>query len=152
MWVCWTIIFCNAGDNVLTAVTAKITGVQFGSCRLHLHRRETSWSSWQANRTARVLPGLIDTGKGKALRHDDVWRSGCTDPRFLDLGTSWRWVVSFKLRPLYTRGKRPRYPLDTMLGGPQCRSGRHEEDLNLYHSQYFNINDDKLDGPFGPHV
>jgi hypothetical protein len=23
----------------------------------------------------------------EALRHEGVWRSGCTDPRFLDLGT-----------------------------------------------------------------
>jgi hypothetical protein len=28
-------------------------------------------------------------------------RGGCIDPRFLDLGTSWRWVVSFTLWPLY---------------------------------------------------
>jgi hypothetical protein len=26
---------------------------------------------------------------------------------FLDLGTSWRWVVSFTTRPLYSRGKAP---------------------------------------------
>jgi hypothetical protein len=25
-----------------------------------------------------------------ALRHEGVWRSGCIDPHFLDLGTSWR--------------------------------------------------------------
>jgi hypothetical protein len=31
--------------------------------------------------------------------------SGCIDPHFLDLGTSWRWVVSFTPRPLYPRGK-----------------------------------------------
>jgi hypothetical protein len=32
------------------------------------------------------------------------WRrvgNGCIDPHFLDLGTSWRWVVSFTPRPLY---------------------------------------------------
>jgi hypothetical protein len=29
------------------------------------------------------------------------------DPRFLDLSTSWRQVVSFKLRPLYVWIKRP---------------------------------------------
>jgi hypothetical protein len=28
-------------------------------------------------------------------------RSGDTDPRILNLGTRWRWVVSFTLRPLY---------------------------------------------------
>jgi hypothetical protein len=26
----------------------------------------------------------------ETLRHEDVWGSGCIDPRFLDLGTSWR--------------------------------------------------------------
>jgi hypothetical protein len=30
-------------------------------------------------------------------------RSGCIDPRILDLGTNWKWVVSFTLRPLYPR-------------------------------------------------
>jgi hypothetical protein len=24
------------------------------------------------------------------LRHEDVWGSGCANPHFLDLGTSWR--------------------------------------------------------------
>jgi hypothetical protein len=41
--------------------------------------------------------------------------SGCADPRFLDLGTSLRWVVSFTPRPLYPRGKRHPYPLDRRL-------------------------------------
>jgi hypothetical protein len=55
------------------------------------------------------------------------WRrmgSGCVGPHFLDLGTSWRRVVSFTPLPLYPRGKSPRYPLDRRLGGPQSRSGR----------------------------
>jgi hypothetical protein len=26
----------------------------------------------------------------KALRHEDIWGNGYIDPRFLDLGTSWR--------------------------------------------------------------
>jgi hypothetical protein len=63
-----------------------------------------------------------------ALRHEDVWGSGCIDPRFLDLGTSWRLVVSFTPRPLYPRGKSPRYTLDRRLGGPQSRSGRRGEE------------------------
>jgi hypothetical protein len=50
--------------------------------------------------------------------------SGCIDPYFLKLSTSWRWVVSFTPRPLYLRGRSPRYPLDKRLGGPQSRSGR----------------------------
>jgi hypothetical protein len=47
---------------------------------------------------------------------------------FLDLGTSCRWVVSFSLQPLYSRGKKPRYRLDRRLGGPQSRSGRGGEE------------------------
>jgi hypothetical protein len=44
-----------------------------------------------------------------------------------DLGTSWRWVVSFTPLPLYPRWKSPRYPLDRRLGGPQSQSGRRGE-------------------------
>jgi hypothetical protein len=35
------------------------------------------------------------------------WGSGDTAPRILDLGTRWRWVVSFTPRPLYPQGNRP---------------------------------------------
>jgi hypothetical protein len=51
-------------------------------------------------------------------------------PRILDLGTRWRWVVSFTVRPLYPQGKNPWYPLDRTLGGPQSRSGRGGEEKN----------------------
>jgi hypothetical protein len=40
----------------------------------------------------------------------------------LDVGTRWRWVVSFTPQLLYPRGKSPQYPLDKRLGGPQSRS------------------------------
>jgi hypothetical protein len=53
--------------------------------------------------------------------------SGCIDPHFLDLGTSWRWVVSFTPLPLYPWGKSPG-TLDRRLGGPQSRSGRRGEE------------------------
>jgi hypothetical protein len=49
------------------------------------------------------------------------------DSRFLDFGTSWRWVVSFTTRPLYPRGKSPQYPLNRRMGGTQSRSGRDGE-------------------------
>jgi hypothetical protein len=45
---------------------------------------------------------------------------GCIDPIFLDLGTSWRWVVSFVFRPLYTRGKSSRYSSARRLVGPRA--------------------------------
>jgi hypothetical protein len=47
----------------------------------------------------------------------------------LDLGTKWRWVVSFTHRPLYHRRKRPYYALDRRLGGPQSWSGCCGEEL-----------------------
>jgi hypothetical protein len=56
-----------------------------------------------------------------------VLGSGGIAPRILDLGTRWRWVVSFTPRPLYPRGNSPAYPLDRRLGGPQSRCGRGEE-------------------------
>jgi hypothetical protein len=56
------------------------------------------------------------------------WGSGGIAPRSLDLGSRWRWVVSFKPRPLYPQGKKPRYPLGGRLGGPQSRSGRSGEE------------------------
>jgi hypothetical protein len=66
-----------------------------------------------------------------ALRHEGVWEIGCIDPRLIDIGTCWRWVVSFTLRPLYPRGKSPRYALDRRLGGLQNLSGLHGEDKIL---------------------
>jgi hypothetical protein len=49
----------------------------------------------------------------------------------LDLGTRWRWVVTFTPRPHFPRGKIPRYSLDRRLGGPQSRSGRCGGERNL---------------------
>jgi hypothetical protein len=56
-----------------------------------------------------------------------AYGSGCIDPHFLDLGTSWRRVANFTPRPLYPRGKSPQYPSDRRLGGPQSRSGQFGE-------------------------
>jgi hypothetical protein len=65
------------------------------------------------------------------LRHEGVWRSGCIDPHFLGLNTSWRRVANFTPRPLYPWGKSPPYPLDK-LGGPQSWSRRHGENSWTY--------------------
>jgi hypothetical protein len=37
--------------------------------------------------------------------------SGCTDPHFLDISTSWRWVFSFTRRQFYHWGKSPPVPI-----------------------------------------
>jgi hypothetical protein len=43
-------------------------------------------------------------------------------------GTKWRWVVNLTLRPLYSREKIRRYPLDRRLGGPQSQYGRGSDE------------------------
>jgi hypothetical protein len=58
------------------------------------------------------------------------WKSGGIAPRILDLGTRWRWVVSFILRPLHPQVKRPWYPLDVGLGGHQSSSEHGGEEKN----------------------
>jgi hypothetical protein len=37
-----------------------------------------------------------------------------------DIGTRWRWVVSFTSQPLYLRGNGPPYPLDRRPCGPRA--------------------------------
>jgi hypothetical protein len=60
-----------------------------------------------------------------------AWRrmgSGCINPRIFNLGTSWRWVVSFIPWPFYPWRKSPWYSLDRML------NGRHETEKNHAHT------------------
>jgi hypothetical protein len=68
----------------------------------------------------------------KPLHNEGVWGSGCIDPHILDIGTTWKWVVSFTPRPLYPRGKSPRNSLDKMLGGLQSRSGSCGENSSVW--------------------
>jgi hypothetical protein len=50
-----------------------------------------------------------------------LWGSGCIDLRFIDLSTSWRWVIRFTPLLLYPLRKSPRYSLDRIGGwvGPE---------------------------------
>jgi hypothetical protein len=49
----------------------------------------------------------------EALLHEGVWGSGCIDPYFLDLGSSWRWEVSGQLHSpaALTSGKESQVPI-----------------------------------------
>jgi hypothetical protein len=51
-----------------------------------------------------------------SLLHEGICGSGRIDTLFLDLGTSWRWVVSFKPRPLHPRGKEHPVPIVKEVG------------------------------------
>jgi hypothetical protein len=77
---------------------------------------------------------LITTPSGCiscSIKHQAMkanWGSGDTAPRIFKVGSRWRRMGSFTHRPLYPPGKRPRYPLDRRLCGPQRRSGRRGEE------------------------
>jgi hypothetical protein len=56
--------------------------------------------------------------------------SGGIAPRILDLGSGWRWVVSFTPQQLCSQGMSPRHPLDRLVG-TESRSGRGGEEINF---------------------
>jgi hypothetical protein len=56
---------------------------------------------------------------------------GRIDPRILNLGTSWRWVISFMPQLRCDRGKSPRYPLYGVLVGHQNQSERRGQKKSL---------------------
>jgi hypothetical protein len=56
--------------------------------------------------------------------------SGGIASRILDLGTRWRWMVSFTPLLLYLQGNGPWHPLDRRLGGLQSRYGPGGEEKN----------------------
>jgi hypothetical protein len=64
---------------------------------VHLYRRRSIRTDGRAVTEIQATqnPKNPDRNKGKgkkftnqALRHEDMWGSGCIDPRFLDLGTN----------------------------------------------------------------
>jgi hypothetical protein len=49
------------------------------------------------------------------------WGCRGVAPCILNLCTKWSWMVSFTPMLVYPQGKRPCYPLDRRLGGPQSQ-------------------------------
>jgi hypothetical protein len=89
------------------------------------------WSTWTDTRCEMISENVClcdDKVKlsrcltNQALCHEGVWGSGCIDPHFLDLGSCWRWVVTFTYL-LSPRGKSSRYPFDRRLNGTQNPCG-----------------------------
>ena len=62
--------------------------------------------------------------------YSGVCGSGGIAP-LINLGAKPRWLVSFMPRPLHPRIKNLRYPLKSMLGGPQSLPGRFAEEEYL---------------------
>jgi len=59
---------------------------------------------------------------------------GCGGIALIIFNLSTRWALMFSLRlgRLVPEGKSRRYPLTRRLGGPESRSGRVEEEKNLF--------------------
>jgi hypothetical protein len=62
-------------------------------------RSENSWSYWDSNSDPSVVQPVT-------TRYTDY---ATVVPLFFGLDTRWRWIVSFKPRSLYSRGKNSRY-------------------------------------------
>jgi len=88
-----------------------------------IHRLSSVWSMIKVKLSLCFL--LAEHQAMKAYRGN-----GGIAPRLLDLGTKWRWLISFTPRPLYHQGKIPYYPLGRSLDGPQSRSERGGEEKN----------------------
>jgi hypothetical protein len=128
-------IKCNARIFLFLLLSCDFIIHHFGSPR--------KWAVLELNETARLVSlecrilSHVNNNKIKLslclIKHYAMKAcgSGCVDPHFLDLGASWRWVINFTPRPLYPRGKSPRYPLNRRLGGPHSRSGRFGEERIL---------------------
>jgi hypothetical protein len=108
-----------------------------------------------ANRGPLVKVKLSLCLTNEVLRHEGVWGRGCIDPRFLDLGTCWRWVVSFAPQSIFPAERAlgtywirgwvgPRTGLDIVekrkflaLPGPELRPlGRPAGSHSLYRLRY----------------
>jgi hypothetical protein len=78
---------------------------------LHVASHELWWKRvWELN-----LPLYLTNW---APSHEGLWVCRCIDPRFHDLGTSWRKVASFTLHPLYPQWNSPCYPMVRRLNVP----------------------------------
>jgi hypothetical protein len=84
------------GGKAAGAWSWSLTSIQCLHSPIHLHGVVLSWS------TGTILP-----------HHKNVRGNGGITPRILNLGTRWRWVISFRFRPLYSQGNSPRWPFLT---------------------------------------
>jgi hypothetical protein len=101
----------------------------------------TEWNRMEHISSRSMLMMLIywakkygDLSLNEAPHHKDALGSGGIAPLILNLGTRWRWVISFTSRLLYLHTKSPRYPLLKRLRGPHSWSvsGSEEKKKSFY--------------------
>jgi len=90
---------------------------------IQLHGMAFSEAQWQIYRYF-TFTIYVSLTKDHAVR--TYWESGGIGPRILNLGTVWRWVVTFTSQPLYAR-----CPFGRWLCVPQNRSGRGGKEKSL---------------------
>jgi hypothetical protein len=103
-WQEFPCILCALKDQCVQksshspSLTRLIQSIQFISCFL----QTISWmtqprgqDSCSIFRRLKILQTLSQCLNNWVLHRESIWRSGCTDPRFLGPNTSWRWVASF---------------------------------------------------------
>jgi hypothetical protein len=98
---------CLLGSNTsiyyITIVRMSAPGelAPAGLWRLSVH-----WSNCGHPYTSNCPCALINTALWRCiLRYEDILGNGGINPRILNLGARWMWVVSFTPRPLYPQGK-----------------------------------------------
>jgi hypothetical protein len=112
---------CFPEAKRLLILVQKRPDTTFGEVKILTTQFDTKflrYDLWQSDRTS-FLYGKVKLSlclTNWALRHEDVWGSGYINPYFLDLGTSWRQVVSFTPRPLYPLEKRPPVDIGCEIG------------------------------------
>jgi hypothetical protein len=103
-----------------------LSASQVGFCCVELEVCNANYTILKGKgKVVRMLFFKLSTTPLRRIRGVEVY----LHPLF-DLGTRWRWVVSFTPQLLYLQGKSPWHPLDSRLGGPQSRCGRGGEEKN----------------------
>jgi hypothetical protein len=140
---CFWVILCNRSSSATSEYDFRIVSFYYESNVSYREIRIFFDPMQQSPATATQLPPHSDRiyswfshtafsyqlgtnpGKGKVVpvfltKHHAMkayWGSGGITPLIIDLGTRWRWVVSFTPRPLYPQGKSSWYPFGKRLGG-----------------------------------
>jgi hypothetical protein len=103
---------CESEDLFTIAQLARGLRSHSSSCVL--------WAVLQPDVSGKVKLSLV---LNWAPRRTDLRGSGSIARDIPNLGTRWRWVMSFTPKPFVSE-ERTRYPLDVKLDGRQSRSGR----------------------------
>jgi hypothetical protein len=137
---CLALWVCTEASNVLRAVAADfrfnwwcleipsdnsilhVTKMQPLSCARLSVRNVLGFLCWKWKPYPRVLLRWTWMFKGGT-----PWRHMGRGGGYIDLGSSWRWVVGFTPLLPYSKWNSSRNPFDTRLGGSQGRSGGNGE-------------------------